>query len=304
MLLVTGATGFIGRHFVEILRERNIAFRATGRSGAYWLTDIGSINADTDWAEALKGVDTVIHLAAINENVIEDLNSGASQFTSVNVDGTAQLAREAVRSGVRKFILLSTVKVNGEATCDGKPFTSHDHPAPQTPYAQSKYEAEEILKRISLQSQMQAWILRSPLVYGSGSKGSFNALAWLVEQGWPLPFGLIRNRRSMVHVENLCDLILATHYYEKAPLKIQTLMVSEGFAVSTPQLCEMIACAKGRRAVMLPIAPWLLKIAGKLVGRSALVSRLTQNLEVDDSEVQRLGWTPKLSPQEALRRSV
>lgn len=301
MLMVTGATGFVGRTLTDMMASRVIPFRAIGRSSRPGLFNVGSINGSTDWYEALKGVTTVVHLAAKNENVVSPDNQD-SDFHGVNVDGTKNLACQAIAAGVRRIVFLSTVKVNGEKSPPGKPFSIRDDPNPQTAYAISKHRAEETLKALCEAGGIELIIIRSPLVYGYGSTGSFDALVKIVRRGIPLPLGSVRNRRSMIHVENLSDLILACC---EEDVGSATIMASEKFTVSTGELAKMIGVALDRKVNLLPVPVAALRLAGLITGKSDITDRLTESLEVNHNELEEMvKWLPKVEPIDALKISV
>lgn len=307
MLLITGATGFVGRHLVDELALRNIPFRGASRAPRGDLLAVGPLSGRTDWQPALSGVDTVVHLAAVNENVVARNPDDERAYDVVNVEATTALAREAAAAGIKRFVFLSTVKVNGEMSRPGQPFSSLDEPTPGTLYAHSKYRAEQSLTEIARRTRMELIILRPPLVYGRGSKGSFNALVSLVRKGLPLPLGAIDNRRSMIHVENLCDLIIAVCVAPRQNVRSGPLiaMASDGFTTSTAGLVRMIAAAMGRKILMPSVPKGMIRMLGKVSGKDAIVDRLLENLEIVDDEVKRhFDWSPKLSPVEAIGRSL
>lgn len=307
MLLITGASGFVGRHLLNELALRNIPFRGASRTPVGGLIDVGPLSGMTNWASALVGIDTVVHLASVNENVVAKGAEDAEVYNTVNIEATSALARQAAAAGANRFVFLSTVKVNGEISKTSRPFSSLDDPMPVTPYARSKHRAEQDLRQIAEQTGMHLIILRPPLVYGRGSKGSFNALVSLARKGWPLPLGAIDNRRSMIHVENLCDLIVTVCLAPRQDVKSDplTIMASEGFTTSTAGLFRMIAAARGRKAFMPPVPKGIIRMLGKLAGKDAIVDRLLENLEIVDDEVeQHFDWLPKLAPEEAIARSI
>jgi len=302
MLLVTGATGFVGQNLQQALRARNIAYRAACRSAQPGCAPIGDIDGATDWTATLPGIDCVIHLAAANQNVIDAPSVAADVFRRVNTDGTINLARQAAASGVKRFVFISTIKVNGEQSIKGRPFTPHDRPDPAGEYAASKLEAERALIALSRTSGMEIVIIRPPLVYGRGAVGSFRALTKLVQSGIPLPVASIDNRRSMIHVENLADLIVTAAFHPAAAGQI--LLASDDEAISTPELLRRLAAAMGRPPRLLPFPPTILHLLGRATGKGDLVNRLTDWLEVDMSHTRALlDWTPPLDMQTALKRS-
>ncbi|XUY29649.1 NAD-dependent epimerase/dehydratase family protein [Agrobacterium sp. rho-8.1] len=303
MFLVTGATGFVGTSVVNTLRQRDLPFRAASRSAREDFIGVGDIDSSTDWQAALSGVDTVIHLAAHNQDIMAGDQGSDEKMRSVNVDGTARLAQQSVACGVRRFVFVSTIKVNGERSELRRPFTAHDVPAPETDYGISKRDAENRLKAIADASGMELVIIRPPLVYGRGAKGSFNALVKLVKSGLPLPLRSVHNRRSVIHVDNLADLIITAAMSPSARGHI--LMAADGAALSTADFIRKIAAASGRRAVLVPVPASLLQTIGRVAGKADMVARLIDSLEADIAETENsLGWKPPFSTDEGLRRSV
>lgn len=303
MLLVTGATGFVGKGLLETLRQKEIACRTASRRASNVDFAVGDIDGTTDWSRALKGVDVVVHLAAVNQNVVERSPSHLEDFVKVNVEGTVNLARQAAEAGVKRFVYLSTVKVNGEWTEPGKPFRADDAPKPETPYAVSKLEAERRLRILADEQGIEIVIIRPPLVYGDGVRGSFEALARLVGKRVPLPLGSIKGGRSMVYLGNLTDLILAAAYHPHAAGK--TFLVSDEEDISVPELLKMTAVATGRSVWLLPVPVRLLEAVGRAFGKADIVYRLTRSLQVDISETKSsIGWAPPFAARQALAETL
>lgn len=304
MFLVTGANGYVAKGLQETLRHREIAYRATSRhGGGYGNVTVGNIDANSDWSDALRGIDVVVHLAGVNQNVAQGSQATRDDFWEVNVEGTVNLAKQAITAGVRRFIYLSSVKVNGEWTTPGSPFTSTDTPSPQTTYAASKLEAERRLRTLLHGQALESVIIRPPLVYGHGVHGSFAALARLVGKGLPLPLGSIQNRRSMIYLENLTDLIVTAASHPSAAGR--TLMAGDLDSLSTPELVKMVAAANAGSCRLLPCPPILLEIAARALGKQDLVYRLTRSLEVDMLETCKLlGWTPPFQMSNALASTL
>lgn len=303
-VLVTGANGFVGGHLRAWLAARNIDCCGAVRSfpGGGDIEVVGEVDGTTDWTRALTGITVVVHLAARVHVLREKAVDPLAEFRRVNAAGTARLARQAAEAGVRRFILLSTIKVNGEETF-GHPFGPDDPPAPVDPYSISKLEAEEALLRIAGETGMEAVILRPPLVYGKGVGGNFARLVRLVRRGWYLPLGSIRNRRSLVGVENLCSLITACLAHPAATNRV--LLVSDGRDLSTPELIRAIAGACGVKPRLLPLPVPLLHLLAGLCGRKMEVRRLTGSLQLDSSGTSTLlEWQPPLSVAQGLRMSV
>jgi nucleoside-diphosphate-sugar epimerase len=226
-----------------------------------------------------------------------------TEFRKVNVEGTLRLARRAAESGVKRFIFISSIKVNGESTVLGKPFKANDFPAPADPYGVSKYEAEEALKQLSLDTGMEVVIIRPPLVYGPGVKANFlSMLSWL-NKGVPLPLGAIRNRRSLVAIGNLVDLIVTCIEHPAAANQI--FLVSDGDDLSTPQLLQCLARALGKKAWLLPLPEWSLKLVASAIGRRAVAQRICGSLHVDiDKNRKLLDWAPPIKVEAAMRQTA
>lgn len=309
MILITGATGFVGRRLVMKMVERGMATRICMRRPVDGLPSevqtvlIASIDGTANWHEALQGVELVIHAAAR----VHVMNDGAAdplaEFRSVNVQGTLNLAKQATAAGVRRFVFLSSVKVNGELTPEGRPFSEFDAPSPVDPYGVSKNEAELGLRKIAAQSGMEVVIIRPPLVYGPGVKANFAALVGAVQKGWPLPLGAVHNKRSLIALDNLVDFIVTCAFHPKAAN--QTFLVSDGHDLSTPALVRVIAKWTGRPARLFPLPSWMLVAAFAVLGRSTVVRRLLGNLQVDISKARGLlGWAPPISGDEGLRRVI
>lgn len=266
------------------------------------VVQIESIGPDTDWSDALAGVDTVVHLAArvhvMNDRVADPL----SAFRQVNVAGTERLARMAADAGVKRLVFLSTVKVNGEKT-EKHLFTEEHTPQPQDPYAISKFEAEQALHNISDATGLEIVILRSPLVYGPGVKANFLRLLNMVNKNIPLPLSMVNNKRSMIYIGNLIDAIIKC--IENPNAANQTFLVSDGQDVSTPELIRMIAKAMGKKARLFPCPVSFLKMIGKVAGKSDEIERLTGSLQIDSAKIKStLNWTPPYTIEEGSMETV
>ncbi len=255
---------------------------------------------DANWRESLVGVDSVIHCAA-RVHVMSDTEvDPLAAFRKVNVEGTLNLAEQAVRAGVRRFVFISSIKVNGEGTRSGKPYAADDTPAPSDPYGVSKLEAEQGLLALAGRTAMEVVIIRPVLVYGPGVKANFlNMMRWL-DKGIPLPFGAIDNRRSLVALDNLVDLIITAINHPAAANQI--FLISDGEDLSTTQLLRRTAAALGKNARLLPVPSWMLSSAAKLVGKDALSQRLCGSLQVDIQKTRTLlQWNPPVSVNDALK---
>ncbi|MEZ5646629.1 MAG: SDR family oxidoreductase [Burkholderiaceae bacterium] len=304
MIAVTGANGFVGRALVARLAGqgpvRPLVRTPRDLPGAVAVGDIGH---DTDWTPALAGIDCVVHCAARVHMMQETAADPLAAFREVNVAGTRHLAESAAAAGVRRLVFLSSVKVLGERTTAGKAFRSSDTPQPCDPYGQSKWEAEQALWEVAAATRMEVVVIRPPLVYGPGVGANFLRLAGAVRRGWPLPLGAVDNRRSMVALDNLVDLIaLCTHH----PLAAGgTFLVSDGIDLSTPGLIRAMAAAIGRPARLWPVPVWLLQLGSTLLGQRATVSRLVESLQVDITDTcRRLDWQPPVTPEDGLRRTL
>ena len=264
---------------------------------------VGDLLPTTDWGLALQGVDEVVHCAARVHVMQDDATDQLQAYREVNVYGTLNLARQAAQAGVRRFVFVSSIKVNGEATQPGQSFTADDVPAPLDPYGVSKLEAEQGLRRIEAQTGMGVVIVRPPLVYGIGVKANFAALMRWVARGIPLPLGAIYNSRSMVALDNLVDLLVSCVKHPAAAG--QTFLVSDGEDVSTSELLRRTAQAMGKKAFLLPIPAFVLELGAALLGKRAVVQRLCGSLQLDINKTrQLLRWNPPVSVDEGLRRAA
>ena len=309
MILVTGGSGFVGSALLKQLLLNGCEVSASARSS---LTaelkgvqhhPIYDMTASTDWSAALNRVQTVVHCAARVHVMADSAADPLAEFRRVNVDGTLNLARQAAASGVARFVFVSSVKVNGEATVPGRAFTERDAPAPQDPYGQSKHEAELGLRQLAYNTDMEAVIIRPPLVYGPGVKANFAALMSAVQRGWPLPLGAVHNQRSLVALDNLVNLIVTCLHHPAAAN--QTFLASDGHDLSTAELVRGMARAAGVPARLWPVPVWALQVAAGALGKGAAVQRLCGNLQVDISKTRSLlGWVPPVTVAEGLRRAV
>ena len=264
---------------------------------------VGDINDATDWGRALVDVNSVVHLAARVHVMHDTAADPLTAFRVVNVEGTLSLARQAAAAGVKRFVFISSVKVNGEATLPGQPFTADDVPAPLDAYGVSKMEAEQGLRELSAQTGMEVVIIRPPLVYGPGVKANFAAMMRWLRRGVPLPLGAIHNQRSLVALDNLVDLIVTCLTHPAAAN--QTFLVSDGEDVSTTELLRRMGRAMGHPAHLIPVPASLLKLAATMLGKQDVAQRLCGSLQVDIEKTRRLlGWTPPLSLDEGLRRAA
>jgi len=303
--LVTGANGFVGTALCKRLRRDAVPVRVAIRVlnadiDAAENIAIGSISLLTDWSSVLINVNQVVHLAARVHVMHEKSVDPIAEFRRVNVDATVNLAKQAASVGVKRFIYLSSIKVNGEFTEDGHPFTADDVPAPEDPYGISKFEAEEALRQIANETGMEVVIIRPPLVYGPGVKANFGSMMHWLRRGIPLPLGaLTKNKRSMVALGNLVDLITACLNHPAAAN--QTFLVSDGEDLSTADLLQRTATALGVNVRLFYVPPALLKLLAKLLGKEAVYQRLCGSLQIDMTKTQQLlNWRPPLSVQKGL----
>jgi len=306
--LVTGASGFVGKWLIELLLERHFNVTAVIRETPQQevlgcrTVRVPQISGVTDWSQLLSNIDVVVHLAA-RVHVMQETEADAlSAFQAVNLHGTINLARQAAASGSKRFVYISSIKVNGEHT-NISPFVETDTPAPQDPYAISKWQAEQALHEISKETGMEVVILRPPLVYGPGVKANFYNLMRLVSKALPLPIGLINNHRSMIYVENLVDAILACAIHPNAAG--QTYLVSDGRAVSTPELVHQIASAMNKPCRVFSFPVSLLRLCAFVVGKSAMMDRLSQSLAIDDSKIRLdLNWRSPYTSKQGIEKTV
>lgn len=307
-ILVTGANGFVGSALCAKLHHDAVPVRGAIRTlqpqrDSDQVIAVGEISTETDWTAALKDVKQVVHLAArahvMNDKCAEPL----SEFRRVNVSGAANLARQAAAAGVRRFVFLSTIKVNGEFTEEGKTFTANDVPAPQDPYGASKHEAEQVLRQIAGETGMELVVIRPPLVYGPGVKGNFLSLMQAIDKRRPLPLGAIQNRRSLIYVGNLVDIIRLCLTHPKAAGKV--FLASDGNDLSTPELVRRLAASMGRRPFIVPLpTPWM-RFAGWMLGKQASVDRVIGSLAVDTTPLRdELGWQPCYTIQAGLEATA
>lgn len=306
--LITGASGFVGRFVTHSLIKNAVSVRCVVRSTAVLEDNIqkiilSTIDKNTDWTEALQTCEVVIHLAARVHVMNDTASEPLTEFRKVNVDGTLNLAMQAAQAGVKRFIFISSIKVNGEVTQAGKPFTADDIANPQDPYAVSKLEAEQGLLKIAQETGMEVVIIRPPLVYGAGVKANFLSMLRAVKRGLPLPLGAIDNRRSFVYVENLVSLIIKC--VEHPAAANQVFLAADGEDLSTTGL--LLACAKalGVKARLVPVPQKLIELGAALIGKRNVAQRLCGNLQIDISKARSLlGWEPPFSVADGLKKTA
>ncbi len=307
-ILVSGANGFVGKALcAELFRQGFLVLGAvrseTRQAEAIQTLSVGAINGTTNWSEALLGMNVVIHLAArvhlMNDNAVDPLEA----FRKVNVEGTINLAQQAASAGVRRFIFISSIKVNGEHTLPGQTFTAEDRPAPADAYAMSKLEAEIALRQLAEQTGLEVVIIRAPLIYGPGVKANFHRMMHWLEKGVPLPLGAMHNKRSFVALDNLVDLIKTCVAHPLAAN--QTFLAGDGEDLSTTDLLQRLSNLLGKPAKLLPLPIWALKTGAMLLGKSDMAQRLCNSLQVDISKTcELLNWQPPVTVDDALKKTA
>ena len=296
-VLVTGGTGFVGSGLLPRLEREGVAVRLMardpGRAPCAVESVMCDISTETPPAVAWAGVDAVVHLAARVHVMQETASDPLTEFRAVNRDATLRLARIAREQGVRRFVFLSSIKVNGEST-DWQPFRSDDPPEPVDPYGISKWEAELGLQELAARTGLEVVVIRAPLVHGPGAGGNLRRLLGWISKGIPLPFGAVQNRRRLVGRENLADLIVRALQHPAATRGV--LLAGDAETVSTPALIRLMAEGLGRAPRLIPVPPALLALGGRLIGRAAEVSRLIGSLDVDVAQTMiQLDWRPPVS---------
>jgi nucleoside-diphosphate-sugar epimerase len=310
-VLVTGSTGFVGQRLLGRLRATaNVLPVAVMRQASVTVApgvivvDVPDITPTTNWHEIVAGTNVVIHTAArVHMRESSSFADALFQFRRINVEATLNLARQAATHGVERFIFLSSIKVNGESTVSGETFSAEDAPNPSDAYGISKSEAEIELQRLAATSNMDVVILRPPLVYGPGVKANFLSMMSWVHRGAPLPLGLIKNRRSLVALDNLVDLIVTC--LDSPAAANQIFLVCDGEDLSTPELLRRLGKFLGRDARLLNVPRELLLFGSKMIGRPELFSRLCGSLQIDMSKtLKMLAWSPPLTAQQGLQSAA
>jgi len=308
-VLVTGGQGFVGKALAAGALSNGFAVRVSSRQKLIAAearlehSQVGDLGPATDWLAALQGVNTVVHCAGRAHVMTDTAADPLTAFRTVNSAGTLNLARQAVEAGVKRFVFVSSVGVNGSETALGKPFSEADKSNPHNVYALSKWEAEQGLLHIAAETGLEVVIIRPPLVYGCNAPGNFGSLMRAVQRGWPLPLGAVHNQRSLVALDNLVDFIVTCITHPQAAN--QTFLVSDGQDLSTAELVRGMARAAGVPARLLPLPVWALQAGASLLGRGDAVQRLCGNLQVDISKARQfLGWVPPVSVDEGLPRAV
>lgn len=305
-VLVTGASGFVGSALVDRLARDGAAVRAAFRAPRPASPGVETVvsptlGADADWTSMLRGCDAVVHAAARVHVMRERAADPLAAFRQANVAGTERLAEQAAAAGVRRFVFVSSVKVNGEGTVPGRPYAADDAPAPVDPYGVSKLEAEQALRGVAARTGLEVAVVRPVLVYGPGVKANFLAMMRALHRGLPLPFGAAHNRRSLVALDNLVDLLARCIVHPGAAGEL--FLASDGQDLSTTDLLRRLGAALGRPARLVPVPTSLLRVAASAIGRGDVARRLLGSLQVDITHTkQRLDWSPPVSVDEGLAR--
>ena len=309
-VLVTGATGFVGAAAVSQLggvygHDVRAAQRTLGRTidSDVARVIVPSLEANTDWSQAVIGRDAVVHAAARVHVMRETAASPLQAFRAVNVEGTLRLARQAAEAGVQRFVFISSIKVHGESTTHSHPFSVRDAPAPRDDYGVSKREAEDALRQLAIETGMAVTIVRPPLIYGPGVKANFLSMMRWLHRGMPLPFGGIDNARSLLALDNLVHLL---HLAITLPAAAnRTFLVSDGDDVSTTELLRRTAAALGRTARLIPVPELILSGAARFIGAQDAAQRLLGSLQLDVADTRTvLGWSPRVSMHDGLRQAA
>lgn len=309
IILVTGAAGFLGLHLCQHLLAQGHVVKAVGRQASFPISDsnltyhqIENIDGKTVWTGLLNDVSVVVHLAARVHHMNDHKMKALSAYQEVNVRGTQQLVREAVKGKVSRFIYISTIKVNGEKTFE-MPFRADDQPQPQDAYSLSKLQGEQILQEEAKRQGMEWVIIRPPLIYGPKVKGNFQQLISLAKTSFPLPLRSIKNRRSMVSVYNLVSFIECCLYHPNAHREI--FLVSDNEDLSTPQLLRSLRKVMGKRSGLFPFPIFILKLMGLLTGKRRQVERVTESLQVNiEKSTRLLHWQPRFTVEESLKATI
>jgi len=308
-ILLTGATGFVGQRLTTELLEKKYSIVASVRKQSTNLPEnirqdiVGDLSQNTEWGEALHNIDVVIH-AASRVHVMKEASldiDPLTDFRRVNVDGTLNLVQQSITAGVKRFIFISSIKVNGEMTSLGHPFTAADSISVKDPYGLSKYEAEQGLLELAKNTDMEVVIVRPPLIYGPNVKANFQSMIRWVNKGVPLPFASVRNQRSLLALDNLVDFIICCIYHPKAGNEV--FLISDNEDVSMTELLQKIAKALGKRPRLFPIPVKLVWFLAKMIGKGDLCNRLFGSLQVDSSRARDLlGWKPVITMDEQLKK--
>lgn len=303
MIALTGYTGFVGQHLLELLNTTDCLLLGRNLLANYSHFDEFDLSQtnDLDLVSKLSKVDALVHIAARVHIMNDDATDPLAEFRAINTDGTLNLAKQAAKAGVKRFIFVSSIKVNGESTTSKNPYTALDVPKPEDPYGISKAEAEQQLLELGKQTGMEIVIIRPPLVYGEGVKANFASLMRFVGKGLPLPFRLMKNnKRSLVSVYNLVDLIKVCITHPKAAN--QVFLASDDHDLSTAEMVALMAKVQGKKNFALPVPVWCFKVAGKLLNKSDVIDRLTGSLQLDITHTKNtLDWQPPYSVEHGFK---
>ena len=304
-LVLTGSTGFVGSKLLTSLSSYDVTVigRTKPKSSLNYKFYQAEINSAADYLPALSGADILIHSAARVHIMDDNVTDPLAEFRAINTEGTVNLAKQAAEAGVKRFIFISSIKVNGESTSLNNPFRPDGEVAPQDPYGVSKAEAEEGLKNIAKETGLEVVIIRPPLVYGPNVKANFSTMMKWINKGVPLPLGAIHNQRSFVALDNLVGFIIRCIDHPKAANEV--FLISDDEDVSTSELLRKVAKAFGKKALLLPIPVWLMTSVAKLVGKGDVANRLFGSLQVDSSKARELlGWKPVITMDEQLKKTA
>ncbi|MHA6604772.1 NAD-dependent epimerase/dehydratase family protein [Photobacterium damselae] len=292
MILLTGSTGFIGSELYNLQPSLfRIVSRSKNKNGAF---KVESIDSKTNWNGAFDNIHSIIHLAGVAHSSCHD----AEYFYEVNTRGTLKLAKDAVSAGVKRFVFVSSIGVNGTFT-NSTPFSSTSKPEPHNDYAISKLKAEEGLLELARETNLEVVIIRPTLVYGANAPGNFGLLTQLVKRSPVLPFGAVNNKRSFISVKNLCDLLLICTKHDSAVGRV--FLASDGHSISTKKFTNEIAKGLGKSIYQLSIPLWCMRLGAKLIGRKQIAEQLLDNLEVDSENIfDILNWTPPYSMEQTM----
>ncbi len=306
-LLVTGSTGLVGSRVVALGEQKIWAVKSVTRQSSNTIGSdifcINSLDGQTDWSGAFEGVDCVVHCAARVHQMRESESTALEAYRKVNTEGTLNLAKQAACAGVKRFVFISSIKVNGEFSKKGYPFSSVVNKPPTDPYGLSKYEAELGLAKLSAETGLEVVIIRPPLVYGPGVQANFLSMMRWTRKQLPLPLGSIDNKRSLVYVDNLADLILKCCENPSAVGKV--LLVSDDHDISTTELLKCVAKHMDKESYLIPIPSRWIKTVSKLLGKAGVGQRLCSSLQVDITETKReLNWTPPIGFDQGVKETV
>jgi len=305
-LLVTGATGFVGQHLIPALMRHYTVIAAVRREQPNLPCEqivVGDIHDQTDWSKALENVEIVVHLAARVHVMKEASANPLAAFARTNVDGTRHLAEQAAAHHVKRFVFLSSIKVNGEETPAGQHFSEASVPHPSDPYALSKWQAELALQAVSRETDLEIVILRPPLIYGPGVRANFYRLMQLANRKMPLPFGSVSNQRSFIYIENLVSAIMAVLYDPRA--KNRTFLVADDEAWSLTELFQELRGALNRPRLLFPIPGNWMKGFCEMIGLSSFAQRLFSSLKVSNASIkQTLEWQPPVTAEQGLKQTI